>query len=82
MRLRQSWRRKVKTKSNFVQLVIGQGIIALDATGNCWMYMGREYGWSPMNMRKLTKEQAERAWNHKKENDWEDFNDSVIDGCF
>jgi hypothetical protein len=72
MRLRMA---KQLAPAKFIELVSGQGLMALDAAGSVWVYVGKEYGWAKLNMDRLSKHSAELAYDKKfsdVEFDWRD----------
>jgi hypothetical protein len=50
-----------KEKVNFVQIISdGRSLDALDSAGNVWVYLGNEYGWGKLNMKRMTEDQVRR----------------------
>lgn len=66
------------TKVKIVQIESSKSLTALDSAGNCWTFLGNAFGWAPMNMTKLSIEEAseirERKRNSGREfqGDWRD----------
>jgi hypothetical protein len=53
-------------ESKFVQIVANDGLLtSLDEDGDVWTYCGNDFGWRPMNMRRMSDRAAEKAMRNK-----------------